>query len=69
METMIITKISTLVLAMTVQSLITIKWQEKKLPMIKIFNFFVSDHLKSGSYSPAFGVSYDWLFHQFQRDK
>ena len=28
---------------MTVQSFITIKWQGKKLPMTKIFNFF-SDH-------------------------
>ena len=32
---------------MTVQGFITIKWQEKKLSMIKIFQvFFVSDHLK-----------------------
>ena len=29
-----------------VQSLITIKLQAKKLSMIKIFTFFVSDHLK-----------------------
>ena len=27
--------------SMTVQCFITIKWQEKKLSMIKIFNFFV----------------------------
>ena len=31
---------------MTVQSFIAIKWQEKKLSMIKIFKIFVSDHLK-----------------------
>ena len=30
--------------SMTVQSLTTIKWQEKKSSMIKIFKFFVSDH-------------------------
>ena len=35
---------------MTVQSFITIKWQEKKLPMIKVFNFFVFDQLKSEFY-------------------
>ena len=34
---------------MTVQSFITITWQEKKLSLIKISNFFVSDHLKSES--------------------
>ena len=32
--------------SMTVQSFIAIKWQEKKLSMIKIFKIFVSDHLK-----------------------
>ena len=31
--------------SMTVQSFITVKWKEKKLTMIKIFKFFVSDHL------------------------
>ena len=31
---------------MSVQSFITIKWQEKKLSMIKILKLFVSDHLK-----------------------
>ena len=31
---------------MAVQSFVTFKWQEKKLSMIKIFKFFVSDHLK-----------------------
>ena len=31
---------------MTVQSFITIRWQEKKLSIIKIFEFLVSDHLK-----------------------
>ena len=30
---------------MTVQSFIVIKWQEKKLSVIKIFKFFVSDPL------------------------
>ena len=52
METTTVKEISILVLAipssMTVQSFITIKWQEKKLSMIKIFKFFVSDHLKPG---------------------
>ena len=33
--------------SMTAQSFVTIKWQEKKLSMIKIFKFLVSDHLKS----------------------
>ena len=32
--------------SMTVQSFITFKLQEKKLSMIKIFKFFVSDHRK-----------------------
>ena len=32
--------------SVTVQSLITITWQEKEVSMIKIFKFFVSDHLK-----------------------
>ena len=32
--------------SMTVQSFLTIKWQEKKLSVIKVFKFFVSDHLK-----------------------
>ena len=31
---------------MTVPSFITIKWQEKKSSMIKIFKVFISDHLK-----------------------
>ena len=31
---------------MSVQSFITIKWQEKKLLIIKLFKFFVSDHLE-----------------------
>ena len=31
---------------MIVQSFITIKLQEKKLSIMKIFNVFVSDHLK-----------------------
>ena len=33
--------------SMIVQSFIAIKWQEKKLSMIKIIKFFVSDHLKN----------------------
>ena len=33
--------------SMTVENFITIKWQENKLSMIKIFNYFVSDHLKN----------------------
>ena len=33
--------------SMTVESFITIMWQEKKLSMIKVFkSFFVSGHLK-----------------------
>ena len=32
---------------MSVQSFITIMWQEKKLSMIKIFKCFVSDHLNA----------------------
>ena len=35
--------------SMTVQSFSAIKWQEKKLSMIKIFNFLVFDHLKANS--------------------
>ena len=31
--------------SVTVQSFITIKWQETKLSIITIFNFLVSDHL------------------------
>ena len=31
--------------SVTVQSFITIKWQEKKLSIITIFKFLVSDHL------------------------
>ena len=30
---------------MTIQRFVTIKWQETKLSMIKMFKFFVSDHL------------------------
>ena len=30
---------------MTVQGIITIKWQEKKLSVIKIVKFLVADHL------------------------
>ena len=36
--------------SMIVQSFITIKWQEKKLSMIKIFKSFVSDHPKSSGF-------------------
>ena len=32
--------------SMTVQHFIAIKWQEKKLSMIKIFKFFIFDQLK-----------------------
>ena len=32
--------------SMNLQNFITINWQEKKLSMIKIFQFFVSDRLK-----------------------
>ena len=31
--------------SMTIQSFVTIKWQEKKLSIIKIVKFLVSDHL------------------------
>ena len=31
-------------ISVTVQSFITIKWQEKKLSIITIFKFLVSDH-------------------------
>ena len=34
--------------SMTVQCFITLKWQEKKLSMIKTFKFFVADHFKTG---------------------
>ena len=33
--------------AVTVQNFITIKWQEKKLSIIKIFKVFVPDHLNT----------------------
>ena len=33
-------------ISMTIQSFSTVNWQKKKLSMIEIFNFFVSDHLK-----------------------
>ena len=52
METMTVRKISTSVLAMYFQVLLVCKVllppddQEKKLSVIKIFKFFVSDHLK-----------------------
>ena len=36
--------------SITVQKFITLKWQDKKLSMIKIFKFFVSDHLKITSF-------------------
>ena len=51
METMTIIKILTSVLAIyfqssiPVQRFITIKWQGKKLLMIKVFTFFLPDHL------------------------
>ena len=36
---------------MNVQSFISIKWQGKKLSVTKLFNFFVSDHLKRNTVS------------------
>ena len=52
MKTRTLRNISTSVLAMYFQVLltcfITIKWQEKKLSMIKIFKLFVSDDLNGG---------------------
>ena len=42
--------------SMTVQSFSTIRWQEKNLSMIKIYKFFVSDHLNRSAETLFLGI-------------
>ena len=48
--------------SLTVLSLITIKWQEKKLSIINIFNFLVSDHLKFAHIVAIFKYFANYIF-------